>query len=338
MDKRVLGRTKFNVSIIGFGGIPIQKVSEETAITLVKKAHELGINFIDSAAGYGKSEELLGCGIKETGRENWIIATKAPDRDYEGMKKAIENSLQRFKIDIIDLYQLHNVRTDAEYEMVISENGALRALKEAKKEGKVREIGITSHSLDMMSKAIETGEFSTIQFPYNPVERQAEKLFRRAKELNIGVIVMKPMAGGAIENKEYSLRFILENENVTSAIPGMNTIEQVEENSRIGKAFKKLSSEERKAILEEAKILGTEFCRRCGYCAPCPRGIDIPTQFLLEGYLRRYDLRDWAVERYTSQKYGPKDCIACGKCETKCPYDLPIRDMMKRVYSSFEVL
>ncbi|QGU94785.1 aldo/keto reductase [Clostridium bovifaecis] len=338
MDKRVLGKTNFNVSVIGFGGIPIQKVSEETAITLVKKAHELGINFIDSAAGYGKSEELLGYGIRETGRENWVIATKAPDRDYEGMKKAIENSLRRFQIDTIDLYQLHNVRTEAEYEMVISENGALRALKEAKKEGKIKEIGITSHSLDIISKVIENGEFSTIQFPYNPVERQAEELFRKAKKLNIGVIVMKPMAGGAIENKEYSLRFILENENVTSAIPGMNTIEQVEENSKIGNNFTKLSAEEKKAILEEAERLGTEFCRRCGYCAPCPKEIDIPTQFLLEGYLKRYDLKDWAVERYTSQEHGPKDCVACGNCETKCPYDLPIRNMMKRVYSSFESL
>ncbi|KYH28950.1 MULTISPECIES: aldo/keto reductase [Clostridium] len=338
MEKRVLGKTNFNVSIIGFGGIPIQKVSEEKAVSLIKKAHEVGINFIDSAAGYGKSEELLGYGIKETGRENWIIATKAPDRDHEGMKKAIERSLKRFQVDTIDLYQLHNVRTDEEYEKIMSQNGALRALKEAKKEGKIREIGITSHSLDIMKKAIESGEFSTIQFPYNPVERQAEEMFRRAKELNIGVIVMKPMAGGAIENKEYSLRFILENENVTTAIPGMNTVEQINENAKIGNEFVKLNEEERKIIEEEARSLGTEFCRRCGYCGPCPQGIDIPTQFLLEGYLKRYNLKDWAVERYVSQEHGAKDCISCGKCEPKCPYNLPIRNMMKRVYSAFESL
>lgn len=336
MEKRILGRTNFSVSMIGFGGIPIQKVSEESAIALLKKANELGINFIDSAAGYGRSEELLGYGIKETGRENWIIATKAPDKDYEGMKKAIETSLQRFQVETIDLYQLHNVKTDAEYSMVMSENGALRALKEAKKEGKIREIGITSHSLDTISKALETGEFSTIQFPYNPVERQAEELFKRAKELNVGVIVMKPMAGGAIENKEYSLKFILENESVTSAIPGMNSIEQIEENAEIGNHFVKLSDEERKIILEEAEKLGTGFCRRCGYCAPCPKDIDIPTQFLLEGYLNRYDLKDWAVERYESQKHTAEDCVACGKCEKKCPYDLPIRNMMKRVYTNFK--
>lgn len=335
MQKRRLGRTNFDVSVIGFGGIPIQKVDKETAISLIEKANEVGINFIDTARGYGRSEELIGYGIEETGRDRWIIATKSPIRDYEGMKKEIQTSLKNLRTDVIDLYQLHNVRTEEQYSKVMGEDGALRALKEAQEDGIIRSIGITSHDLHILEKAIETDEFSTIQFPYNPVETQAVELFRRAKELNIGVLVMKPVAGGAIENVELSLRFITENPNISTVIPGMNKIEHIIANSSIGNGIRKLTDDERKIILEEAKKLGTEFCRRCGYCAPCPQGIDIPTQFVLEGYYSRYDLKDWAIERYMGLEHKAEACIECGACEPRCPYDLPIRKMLKRVRKSF---
>lgn len=334
MEKRILGRTGLQVSAIGFGGIPIQKLDKDLAVELIRKAHDLGINFIDTARGYGKSEELIGFGLEACGRENWIVATKSPVRDYEGMKREIQTSLKNLRTDTIDLYQLHNVRDNQQYDKVMSTDGALMALKEAKEKGKIREIGITSHSLDVLEKAVETEEFSTIQFPYNPVERQAENLFKRAKELNIGVIVMKPIAGGAITNAQLSLRFILGNPNVTVAIPGMRKLEEVIENSSIGNEFIPLSEKEREIILNEARELGNEFCRRCGYCAPCPQGIDIPTQFVLEGYYLRYNLPEWAKERYSSLQHKADECVECGQCETKCPYNLPIRQMLKRVASN----
>lgn len=331
MNKRRLGRTNMLVSVIGFGGIPIQKTDKETAIRLVEKAKELGINFIDTARGYGLSEELIGYGINKTGRENWIIASKSPVRDYEGMKKEIEISLKKLNIDYIDLYQLHNVRTIEDYNKVMSEDGALRALKEAKENGLIKEIGITSHDLHTLEKAIETLEFSTIQFPYNPVENQGEKLFKRAKELDIGVIVMKPLAGGAITNSKLSLKYILENQNVTTVIPGMKEISHIEENATVGIELSNLTIDEKEIILKEANELGQEFCRRCGYCAPCPSGIDIPTQFVLNGYFERYNLEEWAKERYNALEFKATDCKECGICEPKCPYDLPIREMMKKV-------
>lgn len=331
MEKRKLGRTNFEVSVIGFGGIPIQKVDKETAIQLIKKAKKQGINFIDTARGYGRSEELIGYGLEVAGRDNWIVATKSPVRDYEGMKKEIETSLKKLRTDMIDIYQLHNVRTEEDYNRVMGEDGALKALKEAKKEGLIREIGITSHDLNILNKAIKTDEFSTIQFPYNPVETQAEELFAKAKDLNIGVIVMKPVAGGAIRNVDLSLRFIVENSNISTVIPGMNDVEHIKENSEIGNNIRPLTEDERRVILNEAKELGTEFCRRCGYCAPCSQGIDIPVQFILEGYYTRYNLKDWAKERYSSLEKNAGDCIECGLCETRCPYDLPIMDMLKRV-------
>ncbi|MTI65660.1 MAG: aldo/keto reductase [Firmicutes bacterium] len=335
MLKRILGKTEFEVSVIGFGGIPIQKVDKDTAIKLITKASEEGINFIDTATGYGKSEELIGYGIESVGREKWIVATKCPVRDYEGMKEKIKESLDKLKVDCIDLYQLHNVKTKEQYNKVMGEDGALKALKEAKENGLIKEIGITSHDLHILEKAVETEEFSTIQFPYNPVETRAETLFKRANELNIGVIVMKPIAGGAITNVNYSLRFILENEDVTTVIPGMKEIKHIEDNASVGNKYVALSSEERNILLDEAKELGTEFCRRCGYCQPCPQGIDIASQFVLEGYLLRYDLEKWAKKRYSGLEHTADECIECGECENKCPYDLPIREMLKRVNKNF---
>lgn len=331
LKKTLIKKSELEVSIIGFGGIPIQKVDEDTAISLIKKASSMGINFIDTARVYGKSEELIGQAIQEDGIEKWIIATKSPMRDYEGMKEEIDKSLKALRVDSIDLYQLHNVRTEKDYKKVMSEDGALKALKEAKEKGLIKHIGITSHDVDTLKIAIETNEFETIQFPYNPVELQGEELFKRANELGIGVIIMKPVAGGAIQNVSLSLRYIANNSNITTIIPGVNKIEEIEENCEIGNNFRQLTNEEKEIILKEAKELGSEFCRRCGYCAPCPQGIDIPSQFILEGYYSRYNLPEWAKERYGALKTKASDCIKCGACEPRCPYDLPIRDMLERV-------
>ena len=161
-----------------------------------------------------------------------------------------------------------------------------------------------------------------------------ERVFQKAKERNIGVIVMKPLAGGAISKGELSLRFILENDNVTTAIPGMDSIEQVRENTKAGSDRRLLTDDEREELNKEAKTLGEQFCRRCGYCAPCSVGIDIQSQFLLDGYYTRYNLQDWAISRYKAMDVRAGDCIECGDCELRCPYDLPIIEMLKRVESN----
>lgn len=335
MERRKLGSTNLEVSVIGFGGIPIQKVSLKKAISLVDTLEKHEINFIDTAVGYGKSEELIGEAIKER-REKFILATKSPVRDYEGMKKHVEESLKKLNTSYIDLYQLHNVSKIEDYQEVISYDGALRALRDLKKENKIKHIGITSHSVDILRIAVENDEFETIQFPYNILETQAEEVFKRAKELNRGIIIMKPMAGGAIENKELALRFILQNQNITSAIPGMNEENHIEMNAAIGSNQRKLSKIEIEKIEAERKTLGKNFCRRCGYCMPCEKGINIPVQFILEGYKKRYDLSDWAEERYFAQNISAESCTKCGKCEPKCPYNLPIKDMMESVKKTFE--
>lgn len=335
MRKRVLGRTGLEVSEVGFGGIPIQRVDEEMTKVLLDASLEQGMNFIDSARGYTISEELIGKAI-EGKREQWILATKSTARDYESMKADVEISLKNLKTEYIDLYQFHFVKDEEQLNLILGENGAYKALIEAKEDGKIGHIGITSHSADLLKIALEKDCFDTVQFPYNPVETQGEGVFELAKQKNVGVILMKPIAGGAIRQGEVSIKYVLNNPNVTVAIPGMDSLDQVGKNAAVAKNDLTLTADELEIIKEIKKELDGGFCRRCNYCAPCTQGIDIPLQFVVEGYLMRYNLEDWANDRYNGLAVKAKDCVQCGVCESRCPYDLPIGEMMKRVAKNFD--
>lgn len=334
MEKRILGKTNFGVSIVGFGGIPIQRVDKKTAVLMLDEALKQGINFIDTARGYNESEELIGFALQVLGREKFILASKSMARSYDGILEELNTSLRLLRTSYIDLYQFHNVSME-DLDRIMADNGALPALKKAKEDGIVKEIGISSHNKDVLDKAIDTGEFSTIQFPYNAIERQGEPLFEKAKNNNIGVIIMKPLAGGALSNGELAIRFILENPNISVVIPGMDTVNQVIENAKVGKERRNLTIREREQLYKEAAALGTEFCRRCGYCAPCTIGINIPFQFIVDGYYTRYNLQEWAKDRYNSLETKASDCIECGMCLDRCPYNLPIIDMLKNVANHF---
>ncbi|MBC8061456.1 MAG: aldo/keto reductase [Clostridiaceae bacterium] len=335
MEFKALGKSNLRVSVIGFGGIPIQRVNLIEVKELLLKAQEKGINFIDSARGYSVSEEYIGEALVGK-RENWILASKSMARDKTSMERDLKISLKNFRTGYIDLYQLHNIKTEEELKLVLSENGAYSALLEAKEKGEIGHIGITSHSIDLLKIAIETGYFETIMYPYNIVENQAEELFSRAHQLNIGVIAMKPMAGGAIIDGKLALKYILKNPSVTMAIPGMATLEEVEENTSIVGDNSSLSQEEIERINKISEELTGNFCRRCGYCGPCKQKIDIPSMFLMSGYKNRYNLGTWAEERYFAQALRAKDCVECGVCEEKCPYGLPIMDMLKEVRVTFK--
>ncbi|TJX14406.1 aldo/keto reductase [Tissierella creatinini] len=335
MEKRILGRTNFEVSSVGIGGIPIQRVGKEEAIGIIREALNQGMNFIDTARAYLASEELIGHALEELGRDKFILATKSMARTYDGIKEEFHTSLKLLKTDYIDLYQFHNVKSKEDYEKIMGEGGAYQAVKDLQAKGLIKEIGISCHTVDVLEIAVESDMFSTIQFPYNAIEKQGEPIFQRAKEKNIGVIIMKPLAGGAISNGEAAVRFILENPNISVVIPGMDSVKQVNENARPGIDGRSLNDEERKLLEEEAGTLGQEFCRRCGYCGPCSVGIDIPTNFIVDGYFTRYNLEDWARSRYESMAVNAKDCIECGQCEPRCPYNLPIIDMLKKVASHY---
>lgn len=335
MKYRKLGSTDLLVSVVGFGGIPVQRITKEETKSIILKAEELGMNFIDTARGYSVSEEYIGEAL-EGRRDKWIIATKSMSRDRESMLRDVDISLSNLKTSYIDLYQFHNVRTIDEYNLILSPQGAYGVLKELKAKGIIKHIGITSHSLDMLNVALESGYFETIMYPYNIIEKQGEEVFKRAKELNVGVIAMKPMAGGNLTDGNLAIRYIIQNENMSTAIPGMATLEEVIENAEVGAGSIPLNSEELEKARKIAQEMGTEFCRRCGYCAPCPKGIDIPSIFVIKNYKLNYNLPQWSKERYSSLKAKASDCIQCGQCEKKCPYGLPIRKMLITAKECFE--
>lgn len=330
MKSNWLGKTGIKVNPLGFGGIPIQRISEDEAIELVSKAVELGINFFDTARGYTDSERKIGMGIKGS-RNKVVIATKSPALKYNEMKKDIQTSLEQLGVNYIDLYQIHNLRSEKDFHILMSSDGGYRALQEAKKSGLIRHIGITGHDVDLLVETLKTGKFSTVQVPFNALENQAKsELFAIARDREIGIIVMKPLAGGAIRSTDLALRYILAHD-VSVVIPGMESIEQLEENLRAA-SFPPLSDREKEELLSEVKAIGKNFCRRCGYCLPCPEGIDIPTIFIFEGYYTRYNMPRWSRERYAGLKVKADSCQECGLCEEKCPYQLPIREMLKKAH------
>lgn len=328
MEYRILGKTGLKISRMGFGGIPIQKIDEEGTRKLLHEMMEKGVNYIDSARGYTVSEQYIGYGLEGI-RDKFVLATKSMSRTKEAMAADIETSLGNFHTDYIDLYQVHNPSME-QLDQVIGEGGALEALMEAKAAGKIGHIGLTAHSTAVFERALELDWVETIMFPYNIVEQQGAELIHKCAEKNIGFIDMKPLAGGAIEDATLALRYVCSNPDVTVVIPGMAEVRELEQNLAACSNTEPLTDEELKAMDKVREQLGTDFCRRCNYCAPCTVGINIPSVFLFAGYLQRYDLADWAKDRYSTLKVKASACIGCGKCEPRCPYHLPIREKLKK--------
>ena len=329
VEYRTLGKTGLHISRLGLGGIPIQKIDADGTKKLIDELIKVGVNFIDTARGYTVSEEYLGYALEGV-RDRFVLATKSMARTKEAMARDIDISLKNLRTDYIDLYQIHNPGAK-DLEQVMAPNGALEALYEARAAGKIGHIGITLHSTELFQKAIELPWVETIMFPYNIVETQGEDLIAQCTQKNIGFICMKPLAGGAIEDASVALRFVLSNPNVSVVIPGMADLDEIAQNVTATSDTASLNEAEMEKIASIKELLGTNFCRRCNYCAPCTAGINISAVFLFEGYYSRYDLKDWAKERYSQLAKTASDCIDCGVCETRCPYQLPIRQMLKKV-------
>ena len=333
MKYNILGKTGLKVSQMGFGGIPIQRIDAAGTKVLMEQMVEAGINYIDTARGYTVSESFLGEALAGI-RDKFILATKSMARTKEAMAADIAISLNNLKTDYIDLYQVHNP-TLAQLQQVVAKGGALEALMEAKQAGRIGHLGVTAHSLEVFELALSMDWVETIMFPYNIVETQGEKLIARCAEKNVGFICMKPLAGGAIEDATLAMRFCCTNENVSVVIPGMAEPKELDQNLAAVNDAAPLTKEENIKIAAIRRDLGTQFCRRCNYCAPCREGIAIPSVFLFEGYLSRYGLGAWAGDRYDAMAKHASDCIGCGACESRCPYNLPIRQMLQAAAVKF---
>ena len=352
MQKRPLGKTGWELSVISFGAIKLPRISQKESKILLNKAIDGGINFVDTADCYGDSEEKIGLAL-EGRRKEFYLSTKIDERDGIGVRKKLDRCLRRLRTDYIDLLLFHDVR-GSEYDRIF-DTGGLEALEKAKKEGKIREIGISIHNnITMMREVVESGVFSVLMVAFSAFDedRVTSNVLPMANEAGVGLIAMKPLAGGKLGERpsffkgkkfnggeslaQVSLRYVLANSNITCAIPGMMRLHELKENLEVGRQPRGITKEEVKALMEYVGEAGKGFCRNCGYCLPCPEGIPIPDIFRFEGYYDRYDLKDWAREQYRSLLVNAIACSGCEECLEHCPYEVPIPEKLKSAHRTLQ--
>jgi predicted aldo/keto reductase-like oxidoreductase len=335
MKTMKLGKTGLEVSRVGFGGIPIQRPSEDEAIRVLQRALDLGFNFIDTSVGYGTSESRIGEAL-EGKREEVILATKGGWRDKEIVRGSLAMSLKQLKTDYIDVWQFHNVSSLEAYHSLFRSNGPMEAALEALSEDTILHLGISSHSLEVVREAVVSDQFETIQFPFNFVyDDAAKELIPLAKEHEVGFIGMKPFAGGMIPKANLALKYILQFETVLPD-PGIETIEQVEEIVGLLEAPLDISANEHAEMELIRTELGTKFCRQCGYCQPCPNGVSISLIMIAPIMWKLWPRESLTSSWYKNAIESGSRCVQCGECEDKCPYQLPIREMIRNNLVSYE--
>jgi len=342
MRKIKLGRTKMEVTRWALGGIQLSTVmggtTEEVIAQVINAALDYGINFIDTSRVYMDSETNIG-EILKTRRKECVIASKSYKRTRDDVLADIEESLRQLQTDAIDIYQVHALYPH-EVPVVMGKGGAMEAFRKAKEQGMIKFIGLTSHHTSVIIDLMKTGEFDTVMFPFNVIEREPEKeLIALAKEKDIGTIVMKPLAGGAIRNVRSAFNFF-NNYPVDVILNGVSNLAELHENLKWAESDEKLTPDELAAFEAEVASLGTEFCRRCSYCMPCTNDIHIPDMIhvfyqMVKGC--RYE--DLPPEK---QKMGEalliwlQACEECGKCEEKCPYTLPTIKRKRELLEMFD--
>lgn len=341
MERVTLGRTGLQVTKMALGGIPFSTVmsgnTEEEIEKVIHAGLDAGINLIDTSRVYMDSETYIGR-VLEQRKSRCFIATKSMSRGYEEILADLEESLKEMKVDSVEIFQAHHMSKN-DIPLFLKKGGGLDAFKKARERGLTRFIGVTSHYLDCLIELVKTGEFDTVMFPYNVVERDPEKeLMQLARKMNVGTLVMKPLSGGALRQVESSLRFLLD-KPVDVILTGMSSIEELNENLAVIKKNTPLSPQELKRLEEEVAPLGKMFCRRCGYCLPCTNDIRIPEMIQLMYQTMQGLSYEELPER--KKRMGPgllmwyEACTECGECEKKCPYQLPIIERKRYLVEMF---
>jgi predicted aldo/keto reductase-like oxidoreductase len=329
-----LGRTGLEVSRVGIGGIPLTRPAEEDAVKLVQRALELGVSFIDTAIGYRDSEVRIARAVAASGvrRDQVILATKG------GTAQHIAWSLQRLGTDYLDLWQFHGINSFERLAEVLGPGGALEEGEQARQAGKIRHIGFSSHSLRVAREGVASGRFDTVQFPLNFISAEAaEELVPLARAHDVGFIAMKPLAGGRIRDASLAIKYLLQFDEVVPD-PGVERVEEIEEIVNIVDSGSwELTAAERQAMEAIRARVGTRFCRQCEYCLPCPQGVHIPGVMYLPILWELWPA-DWFLSwRYVNHAVeSARECLQCGECETKCPYQLPIREMLVENIAFYE--
>jgi len=333
MNCRLLGRTGLKVSSIGFGALPLTGLDEQKASVVLNAALDSHMNFVDTARGYRESEALIGKSIAAR-RKEYFLATKTRARQEEKIRQELETSLLHLETDRIDLYQVHYVNTSDELETVLGRGGALSVLQKIRVEGICDHVGITGHDASILLEAAKTGEFDTVQgaFSYMEKEQKILDLVDYCHRNDIGFIVQKPLAGGAIMPADAALKWLL-TFPVSTVIPGMVSIEQVIENAAVGSTEAELAEEEKAELDTLVQSMGSNFCRRCNYChSACPQNIRIGVILEFFGKAKNPDNFPLSQRWYRGFEVNGSDCTECGACLTECPYSLPIPDMLKEAH------
>lgn len=332
MQKVTLGKTKLEVNRNGFGALPIQRISKREAVYLLQKAFYNGINYFDTARWYTDSEEKLGAAFSYI-RDKIIISTKTGARDAEGFWKDLDTSLEMLQTDYIDIYQFHN---PAFCPKPGDESGLYDAMAEAKKQGKIRHIGITNHRLAVAKEAVGSDLYETMQFPFSYLAGEPDmEIVNLCKEKEIGFIAMKALSGGLITNSALAYAYMSQFDHVVP-IWGIQREKELDEFLSYQEKPPVLTAQMEEEIKREKAELAGDFCRGCGYCMPCPAGIEINNCARMSLLLRRAPKEGYLSAEWQEKMKKIEGCLHCGKCKGKCPYGLDTPSLLEKNYKDYK--
>ena len=340
MERRRLGRTGLSVGIVGFGGLVAAGRPQQEVDELVGRALDAGVTYFDTAHSYGDSQEKLGVALQRVpaspmrAHGQVALGAKLIYRGAEEAAREVDASLRRLRTDYIDVYHLHAVDTPEEWKQVSAEDGALAALEHARRAGKVGFLGITGHMPTVLVLALKSGRLDTVMTMTNYIDRfvygTEVALHPLARERDAGVLVLKPTAHNSIADRESAYRYVF-SQDVDCVLPPRHK-EEFLLALRAAERFQPLSPEEERDLLLRAPEL-TGRCRQCGFCLPCPEGLDVPFLLRLAGWFTRFgQTREIARRTYRELPVQADRCTDCRVCEERCPYDVPIIEDLKQAH------
>ena len=326
-----LGTTGLTATAPALGCLPLQRRSVEDAVSLLRKAYDAGINFYDTANAYTDSEYKIGLALSDV-RENIIIATKSTTTDKEGTWTNIRNSLKMLKTDYLDLFQFHCVQTVPD---INDPNGAFAAALEAKERGIIRHIGVTTHLIEIAEKCVDSGWFETMQFPFSYISAQRDlDLAKKCAGKGMGFIAMKGLAGGLLTNVDACHAFMKQYPYVVP-ISGVQTEEELTQWIEAANRDPDMTPQLQAQIDKDRAELAGNFCRGCGYCMPCPVEIPINNAARMNMLLRRSPYKPYMTEEWHEKMNRINNCLECGSCASKCPYQLNTPELLKYMLKDY---
>lgn len=332
MNQVVLGSTGITSPQNAFGALPVQRDDFDTAIKILRKAYEGGMTFFDTARAYSDSEEKMGLALSDV-RSKIIIATKTMAKSPDEMKKQLETSLTNLKTDYVDIYQFHCVE---QCYKPGDGTGMYETIADFKRQGLIKHIGVTAHKIGIAEECVNSDLYETMQFPFSYLSSQREiDLVNLCKEKNVGFIAMKGLAGGLITNSKAAYTFMTQFDSVLP-IWGIQRMNELEEWLSFMKDSPVYDDEMQKFVEIDKKSFGTDFCRGCGYCMPCPQEIIINQCARMSQMIRRAPSSNWLSEYWQNEFKKVPNCTGCGSCKKRCPYGLDIPNLLKKNYEDYE--